>query len=88
MWVDWWGLVLGLSSIYSDLSLAYTELMQTKSHIGELLTGLLLLLCLLWIPAFAIGRLVDPPYNMVGWAITLTVAWLVFRRRERGRFLP
>jgi len=59
--------------------------MQTKSRIAELLAALLLLAWLIWIPAFAIGRLVDPPYNLLCWMIVMANAWRVFRRRERRR---
>jgi hypothetical protein len=57
--------------------------MQTKSRIAEFLAAFFVLSYLIVIPAFAIGRLVDPPYNLLGWAIVLINAWRVVRRRER-----
>lgn len=59
--------------------------MQTKHRIRELLVALSPLVFLILIPSFLVGRLVDPPYNVVGWAIVLTIAWLAIRRRERER---
>jgi hypothetical protein len=60
-------------------------LMQTKHRIVEFLAALAPVVFLILIPSFLVGRLVDPPYNVVGWAIVLTIAWLVIRRRERER---
>lgn len=58
--------------------------MQTKDRIIEFLDAFFLLSFLILIPAFAIGRLVDPPYNLLGWAIVLANALRVVRRRERS----
>jgi hypothetical protein len=58
--------------------------MQTKRRVREFLVALSPLVFLILIPSFLVGRLVDPPYNVLGWAIVLTVACLVIRRRERG----
>jgi len=59
--------------------------MQTKHLLYELLHAFSLLALLILIPTFAIGRLLDPPFNLLGWAIALVFAWLVFRRREHRR---
>jgi hypothetical protein len=59
--------------------------MQTKHCIREFLVALSPLVFLILIPSFLVGRLVDPPYNVLGWAIVLTIAWLIIRRREHGR---
>jgi hypothetical protein len=61
--------------------------MQTKHRVLEFLVALAPLVFLILIPSFLVGRLVDPPYNVLGWAIVLTIALLVIRRREHGRFL-
>jgi len=61
-------------------------MMQTKHLLYEFLHAFSLLALLILIPTFAIGRLLDPPFNLLGWAIALAFAWLVFRRREhRGK---
>jgi hypothetical protein len=57
--------------------------MQTKHRIGEFLRALSPLVFLILIPSFLVGRLVDPPYNVLCWAIVLVIAWLVIRRRDR-----
>jgi hypothetical protein len=57
--------------------------MQTKHRILEFLVALCPLMFLILIPSFLVGRLVDRPYNVLGWAIVLVIAWLVIRRRER-----
>jgi hypothetical protein len=59
--------------------------MQTKHRIPEFLVAFAPLVFLILIPSFLVGRLVDPPYNVLGWTIVLTIAWLVIRRREHGR---
>jgi len=62
--------------------------MQTKHRITEFLLALSPAMFLIVIPTFVIGRLVDPPYNLMGWAIVLTIAWLVTQHRDRAKAHP
>lgn len=59
--------------------------MQTKDRAYEFLHAFWLLALLILIPTFAVGRLLAPPFNLLGWAIVLTFAWLVIHRRERQK---
>jgi hypothetical protein len=58
---------------------------QTKHRLLNFLLALSWVAVLIVIPTFLIGRLLEPPFNLIGWGITLTIAWLVIRRRDRNR---
>jgi hypothetical protein len=62
--------------------------MQTRRRAVKFLLALSPAMFLIVIPTFVVGRLIDPPYNLVGWAIVLTIAWLATRRRDRAKGHP
>ena len=63
-------------------------MVQTKHRSVEFLLAFSSVAVLIVIPTFLIGRFIDPPFNFVGWAITLTIAWLVTQRRDRSKAHP
>jgi hypothetical protein len=63
-------------------------MVQTKHRASEFLLAFSSVTVLIVIPTFLIGRLLDPPFNLIGWAITLTIAWLIVQRRDRGKAHP
>lgn len=63
-------------------------MVQTKHRANEFLLAFSSVAVLIVIPTFLIGRLLDPPFNLIGWAITLAIAWFVTQRRDHDKAHP
>jgi low temperature requirement protein LtrA len=61
---------------------------QTKHRASEFFLAFSSVAVLIVIPTFLIGRFFDPPFNLIGWAIALTIAWLVTQRRDHDKAHP
>lgn len=59
--------------------------MQTNHRALNFLLALAPTLFVIVIPTFVVGRYLDPPYNLLGWAIVLAVAGFV-RSRMLSRY--